>query len=89
MVGAATGKVHTPSCHAFNNGFVIHIHFHNVINLHTRVSQCFSLRDGARKSVKQASIGTIRLLQTLFDQTNDDVIRHQSACIHHLLRREP
>src|SRR5690606_14553958 len=46
--------------------------------------ECVGLRNGARKTVKQVTIGAIRLFQAVLYEANDDVVRYQAACVHYL-----
>ena len=85
MISTTRSRVHTTTTHAIHNGFIRHINFEHVINCHAGLFHRISLRQRARKTIKQIAIGAVRFFQTIFDQTDDDVIRHQATRIHHLL----
>jgi len=46
------------------------------------------LGDGAGHAVQNITIGAVGLLQALIDDTDDDLIRHQLACVHVLFGLE-
>ena len=62
---------------SFRDRAIRHIDFQYVIDRDAGVLHRVRLRNGARKTVKQVAIGAIRLLQSILDQADDDVVRYQ------------
>src|SRR5690554_6787243 len=85
MVSTTRSRMEAAARHAFDDLFVIHSNFHHMVNGNTGITQRFSLRNGARETVKQETVGAVILLDTLLDQVDDDVIRHQTTRFHDVL----
>ena len=83
MVGTTTGHMHATSAHAFNDGVKRNIDFQNDVEFDTGLFHGVSLRDGARKTVKQKTFGAVGLGNAFFDQADDDVVTHQTTRVHH------
>ena len=77
--------MHATAGQALDNLFIIDGNFQYVINLDARLLQRFSLRNGARESVEQETVLAVILSDTLLDQADDQVVRHQAAAVHYLL----
>ena len=82
MIGAAGGNMHAAAAHAFHNRFVRHVDFHHGIQIHARFHHGFRLRQCARETVKQETVGAIGLGNAFFHQADDDVVTHQAALVH-------
>mmetsp|Transcript_11996 Transcript_11996/g.18054 ORF Transcript_11996/g.18054 Transcript_11996/m.18054 type:complete len:326 (+) Transcript_11996:371-1348(+) len=85
MVDTTASLMHPATGQTADNFFVIHGNFDHIVDGNSLVFQSFSLGDGPRETVEQETVLAIRLLNTLFDQRNDDVVRHQAACCHDFL----
>ncbi len=85
VVGTAGAGVNTTTAHALDDLFVRYVELQHEINGHTGILHGLRLGNSARETVQQEAFGTIGLGDTLFDQTDDDVVRDQLTCIHHSL----
>ena len=82
MISASGAKVNTTAAHASNNFAIVDGDFEHIVDADTGSFERLSLRNCARKSIKQIAIGTIRRRHALLDQSDDDLVRHQSASVH-------
>jgi hypothetical protein len=74
--------VRAAPAHAFDDGFKRYIDLKHVIQLDAGRLHGISLRDGARKAVKQEPFGTVGLGNALLDQIDDQVVADQGARVH-------
>ena len=75
--------MNTTTAEASDDGIVRHSDFHHMIKVDACLHHGLGLGYGAGKAVKQETPGTIRLLDTLLYQPDDDIVGHQPARIHH------
>ncbi|MNV26119.1 hypothetical protein D3C71_1172330 [compost metagenome] len=68
-----------------NDFFVIDGDFDHVVQLDASSHQGFSLRNGARETVEQETVGAVGLSDTVLDQCDDQVVGDQTASIHDAL----
>ncbi len=85
VVHAARGLVNATACDTLDDFFVFHRDFNHGIQLDTSRHQGFGLRNGARETVEQETVGTVRLRDTVLDQGNDQVIGNQATGVHDAL----
>ena len=85
VIDAARTRMYATPGHTRNNLFVSDSDFQHVIQLDTRIYQRFSLRNSARKAIKQKTIGAVILSDTFLDQTDDQIIGDQPATVHDFL----
>ena len=85
VVNTAAGLVNTSTGDTLNDFFVIDGDFDHVIQFHAGFHQGFSLRNGARKTVEQETVGAIGLADAFLDQVDDQVIGNQTTAVHDAL----
>src|SRR6056297_537670 len=85
VVDAATAFMHSTTGKAADDFLVINGDFNHVVDGNPLVFQSLGLGDGPGEAVQQETVLTVGLLDTLFDQRNDDVVRHQPASGHDFL----
>ena len=84
VIHATRGRVYAATRQTADDLFIRHGDFQYVIEFHTALFHGICLRNGAREAVNQKPILTVGLANTLFDQVDDDVIRHQTTAVHNL-----
>ena len=85
VVNAAGTRVHAATGQAGDDFFVGNGDFQHAVDVDAGFNQRFSLRDGARETVEQETLGAIVLGDALFDQTDDQIVGDQAASIHDFL----
>src|SRR5665213_2747298 len=89
MVSATGSEVYAATRQAFDDSGVVDGNLQHVVEPGARVPEGLSLADGARKAIEQKAVKAICLRDTLLDQINDELIRHQLALVHDLSRGQP
>ena len=85
VVGTARSQVNATTRHALDDFCIRHVDLDNGVDGYASRLHGISLGNGAREAVKQETVRAIGFLDAVLDQTNDDFIRHQTACVHDLL----
>ena len=85
VVAGAAVLAHTPAAHPSNDLLVRDLDGHHCIEADTGLLHGLRLSDGAGHPVQNVAVGTVGLLQAVVDDADDDLIRHQLACVHILL----
>src|SRR5712691_11200574 len=88
MVDAPRARMHPAPAHALDDLVLVHVDLENEVQLDARTAHRLRLRDGAGKTVEQVPVPAIDMLQSLLDQTDDDVIRDELTRVHDFLRRD-
>src|SRR5207249_118926 len=86
VIGAPARDVHTATIHALDDVGIRDCDLEHHVDLDLRILEAVGLANGAWEPVEQVALLTIRSLQALLDETDDDVVRHQLTCIHHFFR---
>ena len=86
MICAAAGKTCASSRHAADNIFIRHLDVNRKIKLSAlgskRLRQRLGLRNRARKSVQHIAVRTVRLLESIHNEFERQLIRHKRSLIH-------
>ncbi|MNV65271.1 hypothetical protein D3C71_1579600 [compost metagenome] len=77
--------MHAAAGHALDDLVFGHIDLKNDVDLHAGKLHRIRLRKGAGEAVEQETIDTIGLGDARVYEADDDVVAHESACIHHAL----
>ena len=85
MVAGAAALADTAAAHPLDDLLIRDLDGHHGVESDTCLLQRLGLGDGAGHPVQNVAIGAVRLLQTLADDADDDLIGHQLACVHVLL----
>lgn len=85
MIAGAAALADTAAAHPRDDPLVGDLDGHHSIESDTCLLQRLSLGDGAGHAVQNVAVGAVRLLQTLADDADDNVIGHQLAGVHVLL----
>ncbi len=81
--------MYAPPAHALDDLGVVHVHLDDVIDCDAGVFHRFGLGNGAREPVEEKTVGAIRLTDAVLHQSDDDLVRHETARVHDLLGFEP
>src|SRR5690606_27340429 len=84
VINTTRTRMHTTAAQALNDFLVSHVDFNHMINSNTGFQHGLSLRNSARETIKQKTIGTIGLLNTLFYQTDNNIVGYQTTGFHNL-----
>ena len=82
VIAGAAVLADTAAAHPRDDLLVGDLDGHHGIEPDTCLLQCLRLGDGAGHTVQNVAAGAVRLLQTLADDADDDVIGHQLAGVH-------
>ena len=74
MVDAPGALVHAAAAEARHDFLVLNCDLEYVVNRDVGVDDSLSLGDCARESVKQETVSTVVLADTLLDQRNDQIV---------------
>ena len=85
MIAGAAAFADAAAAHTVDNLLVGYFQRHHSVESDSRLLQCLCLSDRAGHAVQNVAARAVRLLQTLVDDADDDLIRHQLAGIHVLL----
>mmetsp|Transcript_6315 Transcript_6315/g.25625 ORF Transcript_6315/g.25625 Transcript_6315/m.25625 type:complete len:609 (+) Transcript_6315:468-2294(+) len=88
VVGTTRRRVRAAAAHAFDDGIEGHVDFEHVIELDAGGLHGIGLRDGARETVEQETVGAIGLGNAFLDQGNDQVVADQGTGLHHRIGLE-
>ena len=89
VIAGAAAFADTPSAHAGDDLLIGDLDGDHGVESDTCLLQSLGLGDGAGHAVQNVAVGTVRLLQTLVDDADDDLIGHQLTGIHILLGLQP
>ena len=86
MVGCTAAQADTTAGHALLDDLVRYLESQSTVDLCDLV-ECLSLRDRARKTVKDEAALAVALCDALLEQVDDELVRYELAGVHVLLSR--
>ena len=69
-----------------NDQLVRHVELEHVVHVDARFFHGISLRNGAWEAVQQETVTAVFLSNALFDQSDNQLVGHQLACVHDVFR---
>jgi hypothetical protein len=85
MIDAPRCRMYATATQPLDNFFVVNSNLYHVIDINADGNHGFCLRNRARKTIEQKSAGAVGSLDTIFDQTNNNVVRNQATGVHNFL----